>query len=201
MEGVEVLDELLSYSARPTRLCRSAHFWSYASRYPASTCMPELMKRLTRRFPFTVIAMVLAVLILLATELGDVHLLAIPWLALARFEQNDVDAVFSAFVLLLIALITDEIRAAKRSHRAEWLQTERLRVLQATIRTVQDIVNNSLNQLQLVRFEAEGHVSEESLTLFDEAIHDTADKLTRLGDLQTYTEHEMAVGTGVGVSS
>jgi len=42
------------------------------------------------------------------------------------------------------------------------------------MRTVQDIVNNNLNQLQLLRMEADGHVPDETLRLFDESIQDTA---------------------------
>jgi hypothetical protein len=41
------------------------------------------------------------------------------------------------------------------------------------MKTVQDIVSNGLNQLKLLRFDAEGHVPAESLALFDEAIRDT----------------------------
>jgi PAS domain S-box-containing protein len=89
--------------------------------------------------------------------------------------------------------------AHEEKHRLK-LQTERLRVVKVTMRTVQDIVNNSLNQLQLLRFEAEGHVSEETLELFDEAIQDTAEKLSVLGNLEAYTENQMSVGTGLDAS-
>ena len=68
------------------------------------------------------------------------------------------------------------------------------------MRTVQDIVNNCLNELQLVRLEAEGQVSQESLALFDEAIRETSAKLTTLGDLEAYTENQMAAGTGLNSS-
>jgi len=50
------------------------------------------------------------------------------------------------------------------------LQAERLRVVQVTMRTVQDIVNNCLNQLQLFRMDAEGYLSEDSLRLFDRVV-------------------------------
>jgi hypothetical protein len=66
------------------------------------------------------------------------------------------------------------------------------------MRTVQDIVNNCLNQLQLVRFEAEGHVSQEALAIFDASIQETAAKLKALGDLETYTETQMEMGPGLG---
>jgi hypothetical protein len=41
-----------------------------------------------------------------------------------------------------------------------------------TMRGMQDIVDNRLHCLQLVRIEAEGHISEEALAMFDESIQD-----------------------------
>ena len=76
-------------------------------------------------------------------------------------------------------------------------QADRLRVLQATMRTVQDIVNNNLNQLQLLRLEAEGRVPNDTLTLFDDTIHDTATQLTALGNMETFVEKPMVSGPGV----
>jgi signal transduction protein with GAF and PtsI domain len=86
---------------------------------------------------------------------------------------------------------------ARLKHEAQ-LQAERLRVVQVTMRTVQDIVNNCLNQLQLLRIEAEGKVPDESLVLFDDAIRVASDKLTALGNIHEFTEHHMAVGSGLG---
>jgi hypothetical protein len=70
-----------------------------------------------------------------------------------------------------------------------------------TMRTVQDIVNNALNQLQLVRLEAEPHVSQDVLTVFDKTIQGTAAKLTELGDLETYVETQMGAGPGLASSA
>jgi PAS domain S-box-containing protein len=86
--------------------------------------------------------------------------------------------------------------ANEEKHRIK-LQGERLRVVKVTMRTVQDIVNNCLNQLQLVRFEAEGHVSQDALELFDQSIQETAERLRVLGDLEAYTENQMSMGTGL----
>jgi PAS domain S-box-containing protein len=77
------------------------------------------------------------------------------------------------------------------------LEAERLRVVQVTMRTVHDIVNNCLNQLQLLRLDAEGKVPLESLVLFDQAIKETSMKLNAMGDLQAYAETQMAIGTGL----
>ena len=77
------------------------------------------------------------------------------------------------------------------------LLAERLRVVQVTMRTVQDVVNNCLNQLQVLRISAEGHVPQESLHLFDEAIHDASAKLRAMADVKTFTEKRMAIGPGL----
>ncbi len=87
--------------------------------------------------------------------------------------------------------------ALRRAKRETSQQAERLRVVRVTMRTVQDIVNNSLNQLQLIRVEAEGHVSEDVLTLFDGTIQETAAKLNELGNLEIYAETQMEVGMGL----
>jgi K+-sensing histidine kinase KdpD len=77
------------------------------------------------------------------------------------------------------------------------LKAERLRVVHVTMRTVQDVVNNSLNQLQGLRLEAEGHVPAESLAAFDATIQGTFEKLTALGNLRTYAEKRMEIGDGL----
>jgi hypothetical protein len=74
------------------------------------------------------------------------------------------------------------------------LKAEQLRVVHVTMRTVQDIVNNCLNQLLLLRLDADGYVPAESLTLFDDAIQEISKKLNALGDLQAFAEKQMAIG-------
>jgi PAS domain S-box-containing protein len=77
------------------------------------------------------------------------------------------------------------------------IQLQRLRVFKATMRTVQDIVNNLLNSLQLVLLEAEGHVPAETLTLVNRTIQEASVKLKALGELETVQEKEMVMGLGI----
>ena len=72
-----------------------------------------------------------------------------------------------------------------------------MRVFKATIRTVQDIVNNLLNGFLLVRLEGEGHLPAELLTLVDQMVQEAGVKLKTLGDLEAVNEKEMAIGTGI----
>jgi signal transduction protein with GAF and PtsI domain len=81
------------------------------------------------------------------------------------------------------------------------IQAERLRVVQVTMRTVEDIVNNCLNQLQLLRLDAEGHVPQESIAQFDRAIRDASAQLKALGNMKTFAEKPMEIGTGLDVTS
>ena len=81
------------------------------------------------------------------------------------------------------------------------IQLQRLRVFKATMRTVQDIVNNLLNSLQLVHLDAEGQLPAEMLTLVDRMIQEAAVKLKTLGDLETVKEKEMAIGPGIDYPS
>jgi hypothetical protein len=121
------------------------------------------MKAHTLRFPFTSVAVVFALIIVSAAVIGDVNLIELPFGLLERIEQHEVDDIATGFLLVVAAFITDHVVAARRARQEIRLQSERLRVVKVTMRTVQDIVNNSLNQLQLIRIEGEGHVSPDVL--------------------------------------
>jgi hypothetical protein len=86
---------------------------------------------------------------------------------------------------------------AELKRLSEEMRLQRMRVFKATIRTVQDIVNNLLNGFQFVRLEGEGHLPAELLTLVDQMVQEAGVKLKTLGDLETVTEKEMAVGMGI----
>ena len=88
-----------------------------------------------------------------------------------------------------------DLTARKRLN--DEIQLQRLRVFKATMRTVQDIVNNLLSGLQLVHLEAEDQLPAEMLTLVDRMIQEAAAKLKTLGDLETVKEKEMAIGVGI----
>ena len=98
--------------------------------------------------------------------------------------------------------ISQNVTARKRAEAEltrlnDEIQLQRLRVFKATMRTVQDIVNNLLNGFQLVRFEAGSQLPEEMLTLIDQIIEEASGKLKALAELETVNEKEMAVGLGI----
>jgi hypothetical protein len=114
--------------------------------------------------------------------------------------RSQLEAATASFLCIATIVI-----AGLRFHRRQQVivaeRAEQLRVVHVTMRTVQDIVNNCLNQIQLLRLDADGLVSEETLRLFDEAIQDTTTRLKELGNLQVFAEKQMAIGGGLDVTA
>lgn len=154
------------------------------------------MKLLANRFPYTSIAFAMAIVVLAIRVTLGVNVFDLPGLSVVGIERSETGEVAIAFLLIVPAFFIDRVVSRQRGQEA-FVQAERLRALQATMRTVQDIVNNALNELQLIRFEAEPFVSPDVLARFDETIHGTAAKLRELGDLKAYVETQMAAGTGI----
>lgn len=119
---------------------------------------------------------------------------------LTYLEHLEIDEFLIAGVLLLVGLVLDLSGIRREKERTIELQDQRLKVMRATVRTVQDIVNNFLNNLLLFRLEAEESraLSEDSLQQMDSLILETGDKLKALGELDTAREIPLAGGlTGI----
>jgi len=88
---------------------------------------------------------------------------------------------------------------AELSQKKLEIQEERLRVLRATMTTVDDIVNNFLQNMQLFTLEAQEKdaLKPESLELMDSIIQETAEKLKKLGALDSTPEKQMSRGIGI----
>jgi hypothetical protein len=153
-----------------------------------------------RHRPATAIAILLSAIYLSIEFLKDVNVLTILSTLLdllATLEPYQIDDLLVVGVLIGGGLTLDALITNRRRKHALAIHDQRLRVFKATMRTVQDLVNNALNNLQLVRLEAETILSPESLALFDQLIQDTAAKLQVLGDIEDPLERPMASGVGI----
>jgi PAS domain S-box-containing protein len=108
--------------------------------------------------------------------------------------RSDSDPIFTGVLRDISARKHAETQLARLNDE---IQLQRLRVFRATMRTVQGIVNNLLNSLQLAHHEAEGQLPDEMLTHVDGMIQEAAAKLKSLGDLETVKEKEMVIGLGI----
>jgi hypothetical protein len=155
---------------------------------------------LLRRFPYTSVAFALALVVLALGVVWHINVFSVPGASIVGLEETEIGEIGIAFLLVVPAFFVDRVVSRQRRHEAQ-LQAEQLRVLRVTMRTVQDIVNNSLNQLQLLRIEAEGIVPDDTLTLFDQTIMDTTAQLTALGNMDAFAEKSMASGSSLDVGT
>jgi len=152
---------------------------------------------LLRRFPYTSVAFALAVVVLVLGVVWHINVFSVLGAGIVGLEETEIGI---AFLLVVPAFFVDRVVSRQRRYEAQ-LQAEQLRVLRVTMRTVQDIVNNGLNQLQLLRIEAEGVVPDDTLTLFDQTIRDTTAQLTALGNMDAFAEKSMASGSWLDVGT
>ncbi len=90
-------------------------------------------------------------------------------------------------------------RRLEKLHLQTEKQQNQIEALRTTMNTVNDIVLNALNGLQLFRLRASDNkkLSEEDLTKFDMIISNTAHNLKKLGDVEQYETYEAAQGISV----
>lgn len=117
-------------------------------------------------------------------------------------------ALFVIWLTAILALKQRDKTAQLHQARMQYLQSvkdveireEKLRVLKATMLTVQDITGNFLNSLHFFKLEIEKNktLTPESVTRLDELISDTSQRLNKLGNLAEIREKKMA-GDTVGI--
>ena len=115
---------------------------------------------------------------------------------LERLEFYEIDEITVGLILVLVGVTIDSLSIKRQRERRVEIFQQRLRVLHATMRTVQDIVGNFLNQLQLFRMQAETckDFPPESVRELDSMIHETASRLKAIGDLESTPEKEISAG-------
>jgi hypothetical protein len=153
--------------------------------------------RLLGQYPATLTTATVAIVILLLTLVGHVDLVRVNERLLQHIEGTSVDDVLAAVLLVVIGGLVDNARRARRERLHASLEDQRKRVFKATMVTVQDLVNNALMNLQLVRLEADAHLSASTLALFDRVIADTAKQLKALGDLEVIVERPVEIGMAI----
>jgi len=117
-----------------------------------------------------------------------------PWVM--DLEKFQADETVAALILILMGLTLDAATARHR-HLAE-IRRQRLLVLQATMRTVQDIVLNFANAVQIIELEAEeGPLSPESGATLRKLIADTTSQILALSALTDTPEKTIAGGQSI----
>jgi hypothetical protein len=109
-----------------------------------------------------------------------------------KFIDSSVEEIAAVWLIAGAAALVD-----RRWRRLIRLQEERARVVRMTMRAVYELVGNSLNDLQLLRLEAEGLVASETIAIFDASIHNTMMRLEALCDTPVIVAKDTAFGPGL----
>lgn len=116
--------------------------------------------------------------------------------ALSALEAFEADEVVLIIFFVVLGLTIDMARYQGLQRRRISLDQERIQAMRATMATVHDVVNNGLNNLHLIRLEAEKSqaLSPETLSLFEELISDTAAQLREIDQLESVAERTLGEG-------
>lgn len=142
-------------------------------------------------------ATAIASVILWMTLVGHIDIIRWNVEILEHLEGTSVDDVIFCVLLVILGVSVDSARVHTSERRRRATEEQRKRIFKATMLTVQDLVNNALMNLQLVRLEADTLLPSSTLALFDGIIEDTAKQLKVLSDLEVLIERPMVMGVGI----
>ncbi len=116
----------------------------------------------------------------------------------AEFHHNDyeIDELIILMFITLIGVVIDIVgHRAKLKRRGEVIN-DRIRTLQLTMTSVNDIVNNLLTNMQFIKFKAEqGKVlNREEIELLDVQITETAEKIQKIHELEEILDRDLGQG-------
>lgn len=101
-----------------------------------------------------------------------------------------------AFAGAIAAIVVVGFLYQREINRRE-IEKQRFEAFRATMVTVQDVLGNLLNSLQLIRLEIEEVLPAESVALFDQLIQEADGHIKALGMLDHLETKPMAIGTGI----
>ncbi len=152
------------------------------------------------RHKYTVMAAFLGIVSVFMARQWDYDLWEVTASALNAFDLIKGHEIMFLGFFVVIGFAIDINNRRKRHRKFRELSEERVQAMKATMTTVNDIVNNALNSLQIFRLEAEKNaaLSPGSIHQFDAIIFDTASRLKNVHDLDVFVPHKIAEGlTGI----
>jgi hypothetical protein len=147
--------------------------------------------RLINQLRSTLIATTAAVVVLPAHGINWIELKLNP------LFDHVTPAALSGCVLILVGVAMDWARAWRRKRYERDIETQKLQALQATMRTVQHVVNTFLNDLLLFEVQAAGVIPREMLDSLDDTVQQIARQLKAIGDVESVREKPLGGGVGI----
>jgi len=151
------------------------------------------LKTVGRRYPVFIAVLTLCALYLLSDPFANYQVFNGVLELLSAFEVAKAHEIILLALVLILGVAIDQTRNAVRYRSQRRLDGARLQVVKTTMATVQDIVNNALNNLIFIHMEAEKSqaLSQETLQTFENIISETAEKLREINDLEIVEERNL----------
>lgn len=156
----------------------------------------SLLSLTMRRYRFVLLAAFAAATFAVFDQVLGVNLFVRSVHLIGNSDHLVFDEVVFFMVLGVASLAVDQTRNARRHRERNALHKSRIQTVRATMTSVHDVVNNALNNLVLIRLEAEKSqaLSPDTLAQFDHLIEDTAAKLREIDALEVVAERTLAPG-------
>jgi len=149
---------------------------------------------------YTIMAVLFGLISIFMARQWDYDLWEIVANALNAFDLLIGHELIFVLFFVVFGVALDNHGRRKHHRQLRELSKERIDVMKATMTTVNDIVNNALNSLQLFRLEAQKNAvfPPDSIRQFDEIIFDTTNRLKDIHERDDYVSYTIAEGlTGI----
>ena len=153
-----------------------------------------IITNLLRRYPTFIVGSSVVIFFTITNYSYHIDLfrLAITYLNQKQFFHTE-EIAFSV-VLLIVTLLIDQFRNMRKTRRKRLLEQERLNNVRTTMLTMNDLVNNFLNNLLLVKIELEKKVpiSDETIKMLNDMTSKLTADMKRINDIDVVAERNLS---------
>jgi hypothetical protein len=151
------------------------------------------MSKIFKNFPATFISAFIGATILAMSLALDLDIFERLIALFETIEHLEVDEIIIPLFILIIGISIDSYQKHNRKKKLMLIAETKLDYLNTIIRTVQDIVGNSMNNLVLYSLEAKetGGLSKESIKELDDLIQFTTNEINELANTNEIYEKEI----------
>ena len=151
------------------------------------------MNKILKSYPATLVSLLAGGLLFAVSIIFNLDFFELFVQSLHNMEHFEIDEIIIPLFITLIGVSIDVYKISIDKRNAAQLSEAKLESLQTTMRTVQDIVGNSMNNLILYTMEAKetGTLSEQSINDLENLINNTAKKIDRLASIKEIRERKL----------
>jgi len=153
-----------------------------------------IITNLLRRYPTFIVGLFVVIFFTITNYSYHIDLFRLAIMYLNQKQFFHTEEVAFSVVLLIVALLIDQFRNVRRTRRKRRLEQERLNTARATMATMNDLVNNFLNNILLVQMEIEKKepLSDETIKMLNDMTSKLTADMKRINDIDVVTERNLS---------